>query len=50
MQARDLSLRSRVWPELDHRLLTPLPVGISATAADLQRRLQAGWLEVAPRV
>jgi UDP-glucose 4-epimerase len=50
MQARDLSLRSRVWPELDRRLLTPLPVGISATAADLQRRLQAGWLEVAPRV
>ena len=50
MQARDLSLRSRVWPELDHRLLTPLPVGISATAADLQRRLQAGRLEVAPRV
>jgi UDP-glucose 4-epimerase len=50
MQARDLSLRSRVWPELDRRLLTPLPVGISATAADLQRRLQAGRLEVAPRV
>jgi len=50
MQARDLSLRSRVWPELDRRLLTPLPVGISATAADLQRRLQAGWLQVAPRV
>lgn len=45
MQARDLSLRSRVWPELDRRLLTPLPVGISATAADLQRKLQAGWLE-----
>jgi UDP-glucose 4-epimerase len=50
MQARDLSLRSRVWPELDRRLLTPLPVGISATAADLQRRLQTGRLEVAPRV
>jgi len=50
MQARDLSLRSRVWPELDRRLLTPLPVGISATAADLQRRLQAGWVEGAPRV
>jgi len=43
MQARDLSLRSRVWPELDRRTLTPLPVGIAATAADLQRRLQAGW-------
>ena len=46
MQARDLSLRSRVWPELDHYPLTPLPVGIAATAADLQRMLQAGWLEV----
>jgi UDP-glucose 4-epimerase len=44
-QARDLSLRSRVWPELDRRTLTPLPVGIAATAADLQRKLQAGWLE-----
>jgi len=43
MQARDLSLRSRVWPELDRRTLTPLPAGIAATAADLQRRLQAGW-------
>jgi len=44
MQARDLSLRSRVWPELDRRTLTPLPAGIAATAADLQRKLQAGWL------
>ena len=43
MQARDLSLRSRVWPELDRRSLTPLPAGIAATAADLQRQLQAGW-------
>jgi len=43
MQARDLSLRSRVWPELDRRTLTPLPAGIAATAADLQRKLQAGW-------
>jgi UDP-glucose 4-epimerase len=44
VQARDLSLRSRVWPELDRRTLTPLPAGIAATAADLQRKLQAGWL------
>jgi UDP-glucose 4-epimerase len=44
MQARDLSLRSRVWPELDRRTLTPLPAGIAATAADMQRKLQAGWL------
>jgi UDP-glucose 4-epimerase len=43
MQARDLSLRSRVWPDLDRRMLTPLPAGIAATAADLQRKLQAGW-------
>jgi UDP-glucose 4-epimerase len=43
MQAKDLSLRSRVWPEVDRRALTPLPAGISATAADLQRQLQAGW-------
>ncbi len=44
MQARDLSLRSRVWPELDRRTLTPLPAGIAATAADLRQKLQAGWL------
>jgi UDP-glucose 4-epimerase len=42
MQARDLSLRSRVWPELDRRNLTPFPAGVAATAADLLRRLQAG--------
>lgn len=45
MQARDLSLRSRVWPDLDHRMLTPLPAGVAATAADLRRKLQAGWPE-----
>jgi UDP-glucose 4-epimerase len=49
MQARDLSLRSRVWPELDRSSLTPLPAGIAATAADLQRKLQAGWLGVGHR-
>jgi UDP-glucose 4-epimerase len=43
LQAKDLSLRSRVWPQLDRRALTPLPAGIAATAADMQRRLQAGW-------
>ena len=42
MQARDLSLRSRVWPELDRRSLTPFPVGVATTAADLLRRLQGG--------
>lgn len=45
MQARDLSLRSRVWPELDRRSLTPFPVGVATTAAYLLRQLQggAGW-------
>ena len=42
MQARDLSLRSRVWPELDRSNLTPFPVGVATTAADLLRRLQLG--------
>lgn len=42
LQARDLSLRSRVWPELDRAGLTPFPVGVAATSADLLRRLQAG--------
>lgn len=44
MQASDLSLRSRVWPELDRHGLTPFPVGIATTAADLLRRLQNGDL------
>ena len=42
-QVRDLSLRSVVWPWLDRRPITPLPVGMHATAADLGRRLQRGW-------
>ena len=42
VQARDLSLRSRMWPELDRRSLTPFPVGVATTAADLLRRLQLG--------
>jgi UDP-glucose 4-epimerase len=42
MQARDLSLRSRVWPELDRSSLTPFPVGVATTAADLLRHLQVG--------
>jgi len=45
MQARDLSLRSRVWPELDRSCLTPFPVGVATTAADLLRRLQVGAVE-----
>ncbi|TPG19197.1 NAD-dependent epimerase/dehydratase family protein [Pedococcus bigeumensis] len=39
-QARNLSLRSVVWTELDHRPRTPLAVGIQRTAADLQLRWQ----------
>lgn len=39
-QARNLSLRSVVWRELDHRPRTPLAVGIQRTAADLQLRWQ----------
>jgi UDP-glucose 4-epimerase len=42
MQARDLSLRSRVWPDLDRTSLTPFPVGVATTAADLLRHLQVG--------
>ncbi len=41
-QVRDLRLRSVVWPELDRRALTPLGVGIKATADDLLRATQRG--------
>lgn len=41
-QARDLRLRSVVWSELDARTLTPLPAGIRATAADIERSYMAG--------
>jgi UDP-glucose 4-epimerase len=40
LQSRDLSLRSRVWPEIDQRTLTTFPAGVSATLEDLQERLQ----------
>ena len=46
MQARDLSLRSRVWLDLDRRPLTPFPVGVASTAADLLHRLQLGAVGV----
>ena len=49
VQTRDLSVRSRVWPELDRRTLTPLPVGVARTAADLLGRLQQGELVTAPQ-
>jgi UDP-glucose 4-epimerase len=34
-QVKDLRLRSIVWPEIDRRSLTPLPVGIAATVAGI---------------
>jgi UDP-glucose 4-epimerase len=43
-QVRNLNLRSRVWPEIDRLSLTPFPVGVANTAADLLRQLQAGTL------
>lgn len=39
-QARDLRFRSVVWPELDARTLTPLPVGIATTSEDIGRALR----------
>jgi UDP-glucose 4-epimerase len=44
VQAKDLSLRSRVWPQIDRRSLTPFPAGVANTAADLLRRMQGGSL------
>ena len=41
-QVKDLRFASRVWPELDRRTLTPLPVGIAATAAGMLRTAQRG--------
>ena len=41
-QVKDLRLRSVIWPELDHRALTPLPAGIAATAAGIRRMVQLG--------
>lgn len=47
-QARNLSLRSTVWPQLDHRPLTPLAVGIHRTSIDLSLRWQAYGATMAP--
>lgn len=41
-QVRDLRLRSVSWPEIDHRVLTPLPAGLAATAAGMLRAAQHG--------
>jgi UDP-glucose 4-epimerase len=40
-QVRDLRVESLVWRELDRHARTPLPVGMSLTAADVERRLVA---------
>ena len=42
LQVKDLRLRSVVLPQLDRRSLTPLPVGIAATARALLRTAQLG--------
>ncbi len=42
LQGLDLRLRSSVWPDLDRRDLTPLPVGIRATIEDVLGHIQAG--------
>lgn len=41
-QVKDLRFDSQVWPELDRRTLTPLPVGIASTAAGMLRTAQRG--------
>ena len=41
LQAIDLRLRSTVWPHLDRRDLTPLPVGIHATMRSVLAELTA---------
>jgi UDP-glucose 4-epimerase len=46
-QVRDLRMRSVVWPELDDRDLTPLGIGITATAHDLLGGVQRGELSAA---
>ncbi|MEP7332337.1 MAG: NAD-dependent epimerase/dehydratase family protein [Terracoccus sp.] len=47
-QAKDLSLASHVWPELDRRTLTTFPAGVAATLADLQYRRQRGGVAAPP--
>lgn len=37
LQVKDLRLMSVVWPGIDRRMLTSLPAGIAATAADMLR-------------
>lgn len=44
LQAIDLRVESRQWPELDARELTPLPAGIHATMADILSGVQRGYV------
>jgi UDP-glucose 4-epimerase len=44
LQSRDLRMRSRVWTDLDHVPLTPLPVGLLRTMQALTTELQSGRL------
>jgi UDP-glucose 4-epimerase len=41
-QARDLRVRSLVWPELDRRPLETLAAGIAITAGDIETRMRLG--------
>jgi len=43
-QARDLRLRSTVWPDLDRRAKTPLPAGVRATVDHISKGLRSGPL------
>ncbi|SDP04857.1 UDP-glucose 4-epimerase [Nakamurella panacisegetis] len=47
-QVLDLRLRSFVWPEIDHRTLMPLPAGIAATTAAIQRSIQRPHRDPSP--
>ncbi|WP_460572172.1 NAD-dependent epimerase/dehydratase family protein [Humibacter soli] len=42
IQARDLRMRSIVWPDIDRRDFTPLVVGIDACLQDIARRWRIG--------
>ena len=41
-QVLDLRLASRVWPDVDALASTPLPAGLSRTAADVRGRVVSG--------
>lgn len=41
IQARDLRMKSMVWPDVDRRQLTPLVVGIDACLRDVSQRWRA---------